>query len=103
MTILEPNRSRFSINLLPFALALVLIGLAVFSIYLYNQNVGLRHLISQNSRELQSQVVKNSDLKNQYYQVLSAKAVESVAREKGLVREKNPQYLESKPLTLNRQ
>lgn len=102
MTIIEPNRSRLSIKLLPFILAMLLISLAVFSIYIYNQNVGLRHLISQNSKELQAQVVKNGDLKNQFYQVLSAKTVESVARAQGLVREKNPQYLESKPLTLNR-
>lgn len=73
-----------------------MVVMAVFSIYFYNRNVDLRHSINSISRELQVQRTVNADFKNQYYQVLNSKNVEIIAKQKGLIPEKNPVYLESK-------
>ncbi len=77
-------------------LAGFLVVMAVLGIYFYNQNVNLEHAINKISKELQSERTANADFKNHFYQVLNSKNVEAVARQSGLVSEKNPVYLESK-------
>ncbi len=70
--------------------------MAISGIYFYNQNVNLEHAINKISKELQSARTANADFKNHFYQILNSKNVEAIARQNGLVPEKNPVYLESK-------
>ena len=92
MTIIEPNKNKYRISSLLFLLAIALITFAICNIYLYNQNVNLRHVVNDNSKKLQEQRITNADYKNQFYQILDSKKVELLAKEKRLVPEKNPEY-----------
>lgn len=99
MTIIQPNKN-FVFNPTLILLAAFLIFMAVFGVQLYNQNVKLRHAISESQKNLQEQSALNADFKNKYYQLLNNLNIETIAKQKGLVPDKNPTYLESKALTL---
>lgn len=94
MTILQPH-SYSKLNPVSIFLGLVLVSMAAFSIYFYNQNVNLRHAVSQASKELQIQRTSNADFKNRFYQIFNSKNVKALAEEKGLISEKNPAYLKT--------
>lgn len=95
MTIIEPNKNKYKINSLFFTLVIVLVTLATFNIYFYNRNVNLKHSINNYQKELQEQRVTNADYKNQFYQILDSEKIELLAKEKGLIQEKNPKYFEA--------
>lgn len=99
MTIIQPNKN-FIFNPALVLLAVFLVFLAIFGIQLYNQNVGLRHAVSENQKKFQEQSALNAEYKNKYYQILNNRNIETVARQKGLIPDKNPAYLENRALTL---
>jgi cell division protein FtsL len=99
MTIIEPNKN-YIFNPFLILSAVFLIFMAILGIWLYNQNVNLRHAISESRKNLQEQSALNADLKNKYYQILNNRNIEGVVKQKGLIPDKNPIYLENKALTL---
>ncbi|TSC95617.1 MAG: hypothetical protein Athens071426_118 [Parcubacteria group bacterium Athens0714_26] len=95
MTIIQPNKNKYSISASLIFVILALILMAIFSIYLYNQNVDMRHSISIGMEQLQSLQEVNAEYKDKIYQILDFKNAETMAKELNLVQEKNPAYLES--------
>ena len=97
MTIIEPNKNKYYANEILY-LALFIIAGAVLSIYFYNLNVNLKYRISLQEKSLQKLEVLNADLRNQIYQVLDSKNLADFAKKQNLISDKNPDYLENKPL-----
>ncbi len=62
-------------------------------VFEYNQTVSLRHEIERQSVFLRDSELANVELKNDYYRLMDAAALEAVALENGLTLDGNPQYL----------
>ncbi len=95
MTIIQPNKNAYRLIASILWLILILVILAIGNIYFYNRNVGLKHVVNENRQEIQKQRVMNADYKNQFYQILDSQKIESLAKEKRLIPDKNPEYLET--------
>ncbi len=95
MTIIQPNNNAYKFITSILWLILILIILAIGNIYFYNRNVNLKHVVNNNLQEIQKQRVINADYKNQFYQVLDSKKIDSLTKEKQLIPDKNPEYLEA--------
>lgn len=75
-----------------------MILMAISGIYLYNQNVNLKHFLTNNLDKLQDLQETNADYKNKLYQVLDPQNIPSIAQELNLVQEKYPRYFENKEI-----
>lgn len=97
MTIIEPNKNKlYSAEFLYLGLLLLL--LAILSIRFYNSNVNLKFQISQQEREIQQLESTNADFRNQLYQILDPKNLSALIQNQNLISERNPEYLENRPL-----
>ncbi|HDH31630.1 MAG TPA: hypothetical protein ENH26_02555 [Candidatus Wolfebacteria bacterium] len=98
MTIIQPNKNNNKTNLIISASVVILVVSAVWSIFIYNRVVNLRHE-NQRQEVLFRQVeVANAELKNNFYGMTDADGFESALDSQRLILEKNPKYLK---LTLN--
>lgn len=97
MTYIQPNKHN-KINFLTYTLILIIVFSASGGIFLYNQSVDLNHNIINQEKLVRDAEVENAELKNSLYQLIESKNLETLANEKSLVVEKNPQYI-----TINRQ
>jgi len=94
MTIIEPNKARYSYNSSPLLLSFALIGLVLLNIYIYNENVGLKHSISDGSKNLQNLQVANAEFKNQLYKITDVSSLNILVKNNNLVKETKPKYFE---------
>ncbi len=103
MTIIEPNKTKYSYNSSPLLLSFALVGLVLLNIYIYNENVGLKHSISDNSKNLQVLQLANADFKNQLYKITDLSSLNGIVKTNGLVKETKPKYFEksSEALAVN--
>ena len=81
-------------------MAAIFIILAVSGVYFYNQNVELRHAAADLSQKVETLQVANAEYKNKLYTLLEGVSVEAFVAKYQLVKEKNPQYLEGKAISL---
>ena len=95
MTILQPYQSTRRFNIPLTGVLLLIAAFGVLSVYFYNQNVEHRHALNDGLKKLQAMEAVNADLKNQLYQTLDTARIEAVATERNLIKDKNPQYLET--------
>ena len=97
MTIIEPNKNikKKQSNLMLVGSIAALLGVALWTIVVYNQTVTLGHKFSEAKNQLQELTSRNAELKNNSYQVMDTKSLHGVAREFGLVKVENPEYLET--------
>jgi len=95
MTIIQPNRESKKTSLF----ALVLTGIAVLSVvwgvFIYNQLVDIRHEVKEASNNVGKAEVTNAELKNNLYNMIDSGNLESLAQDKSLALENNPQYVKS--------
>lgn len=94
MTIIKPNKNKIVFNLPCVALSSILIFMAAFSVFLYNQNVNLRHSVSAGLERLQTLQEQNADFKNKNYTFLDSKNTSELAKQFNLVQDDKPEYLE---------
>lgn len=96
MTIIEPNKHK--LNLAPsfIFLGIILAFSVIFIINLYSRGVDLRHNLISKNKQLEELRVLNADYKNRLYQVLNSQNISSITKERNLIPEKNPRYLEGK-------
>lgn len=82
--------SRLSV----FIRALVLLVAASFLVvlYLYNQNVNLRHEIDSQSKILHHAAAINTELNDDLYKLTDAVVLKNLAGERNLIEDKNPNY-----------
>ncbi len=72
-----------------------LLGVAFWTIMVYNQTVILSKEFSEVKNHLEELVAKNAELKNDSYSAIDTKSLHNIAREFGLVKVENPEYLET--------
>jgi len=96
MTIIEPNRSKYSYNLSVLLMSVLLAFLAFSNIYIYNKNVALKQFISEGSKNLQELQVANAESKNMLYKMTDLSNLNSVIENNGLVKDRNPKYFENR-------
>ncbi len=92
MTIIQPNRNKYFLRVLVFFGASVL-SVLVYAVVVYIQNVSLSHDINVRKAALENIRVENAELKNRFFQITDSSNLEKLAKEKGLVYDKNPQWV----------
>ncbi len=97
MTIIEPQKNKYYANEFIY-IGLLLLASAMLCIYLYNLNVNLKYQLSLQERAFQELEVLNADLRNKLYGVLDFNNLSALIQKANLVSDKNPDYLENKPL-----
>ena len=91
MTIIQPNKHR-DIKRLSVSLGVLLVGALSMLVFVYIETVNLNHNITDAKNRLESIKVDNADLKDEYYGLVDADNLEELAAERGLVKDKNPQW-----------
>ncbi len=93
MTIIEPNKHKFRINLALLGMALVVAGGALASIFFYSDTVNLRHAIQEATKAVEALRAKNAEERSELYAALDADRLSATALELGFVKETSPRYL----------
>jgi len=91
MTVIQPNKTKKFIHLL-FVFGGALILIAAFYVFIYSKTVSLKHDIEKTKVQLNELRVQNAELKNDFYSALDSRKLEELAKEKGLIYDKNPQW-----------
>jgi cell division protein FtsB len=95
MTIIEPHKQKSKIIAL-IVLLLVLGGVfGAYAILLNASIVNLAHTIEENEAAVAELQVRQSELQNELYAMLDPEVLEAQAKEKGLVLDAKPRYLET--------
>jgi len=91
MTIIKPNAYR---KIKKTAIVLVSVSLSplIFVVFLNIRNVDLRLDIAGAEIKLEDLKVENADLKSDFYSMMDSENLENLATERGLIKEKNPQW-----------
>lgn len=94
MTIIRPRKNPQTIRkTIIFFGALLLVGVAVL-IVIYNRTVEIEHGITELRKDFEQVQARNAELKDGFFKLFSNENVERVAREKHLIRDKEPQFME---------
>lgn len=91
MTIIRPNAYK-EIKKLVALLSVVLVGTLLLGVFIYLQTVSMKHDIANAQDNLDELKVENADLKNSFYGMMDSDNLEKLALERGLVKDKNPQW-----------
>lgn len=94
MTILRPKKNKSAPNKLAVFLAAVSFLGVLWLVVLFNQTVTVEHDVSKLSLESQSVEAKNAELKDELFLIFDKDSAGGLARERALIEEKNPEYLE---------
>lgn len=92
MTIIKPKSYRNYLNFILWFVILILLG-GSFYIFEYNQFATNRDLLQKIKTSIAELQVKNADLKNNLYEIIDGPRLLSLAKERGLVLDKKPEYL----------
>jgi hypothetical protein len=98
MTIIEPNKNRKSTNILFWGSIALLIGVALWTISVYNQTVNLSHEIKSAEAKAGALEAGNAELKNKRYGLMDARELHAIAASYGLIKITHPEYLELPPV-----
>ncbi|MBI2075384.1 MAG: hypothetical protein HYT82_01810 [Candidatus Harrisonbacteria bacterium] len=94
MTIIEPNKTQRGVRIVFAGSIVALIGVALWSIVLYNRTVNMAHEISAYERAYNAMLVKNGELKHTLYALTDVKNLRRVAANLGLVPMRHLEYIE---------
>lgn len=93
MTIIQPHKNNGKTGVLIPFLVIGCVSAAVWSIFLYNQVVELRHELSNNADNLHKTEIGNAELKDNLYKLTDESYFSSSTKIQSLTLEKNPQYV----------
>ena len=91
MTFIKPEKVGL-VNKILIALAIPLIGGAIWLIFVYNQVVSINHEISSLKKEIELNQAAIAELKEKVFSLYSSENVEYIIGQLNLVQEKNPEY-----------
>ena len=91
MTILQPNKYK-DLKGLVISLGVFMVGIILIWVFVYIQTVDLRHDLVDAKQYLEETKTENADLKNEYYSLVDTNSLETLAKERGFIRDKNPQW-----------
>jgi len=94
MTFIQPPRSNNLLNKILLFLILGLIFGTYWLITLYSNSVGLTHGILDMRSQISQIQTQNAELKNKVFSLLDSANLQNLAKDRQLIQEKNPQYLE---------
>ena len=94
MTIIGPDKAAKVANKMLIVSLASLVAIAVGSIFVYNQTVNLSHELKDKEKEHQSLLTMNAELKNKRYNMTDVKNLAVIAKESGLVKVPNVEYIE---------
>ena len=103
MTIVQSPRGGKNKKLITVSLVVsgvLLVFALLLTLFSYNQIVNLNHELSSRRDILQEVQARNAELKQSVYNLVSYENLERVARERSLVKEKNPEYLKGRSMDL---
>lgn len=83
------------------ALSVGAVGAVIGGVFFYNQVVNNNHEVAQQRNELRDVEVKNAELKSALYAMTDTSKVEELAVRRGLVVEKNPEYVKRQEVSIN--
>ena len=69
-----------------------MVGIILIWVFVYIQTVDLRHDLVDAKQYLEETKTENADLKNEYYSLVDTNSLETLAKERGFIRDKNPQW-----------
>ncbi|OGE84091.1 MAG: hypothetical protein A3B23_02465 [Candidatus Colwellbacteria bacterium RIFCSPLOWO2_01_FULL_48_10] len=93
MTVIQPNKYKKSAVRLIAPLGFLVLVLLGAEVATYAQMVNLQHdagVLSARAGELR---VENAELKNDFYAITDQKNLDRLAKERGLVQDKNPKWV----------
>ncbi len=100
MTIIRPNKGNKKLhNIIILFLGCFVVAFIVSGISMYGIVVGLHHDINKLQENLQKEELSKSKLQNQIFQITDVSNLERNAIQIGLIKEQNPQYLNTKSIT----
>ncbi|MDO8504869.1 MAG: hypothetical protein Q7S36_03380 [Candidatus Liptonbacteria bacterium] len=99
MTFIRKEKEN-NINLLLLLLAVPLIFGIISIIAVYNQTINLKHGITDMKVEMRKIESESAGLNDRLFGIFDPKKVEEFAKERGLVKEAKPSYLEVTPWAL---
>jgi cell division protein FtsL len=95
MTIIKPNKQKKEAVWI-YAFSFIGISLVLSVIFcgcIYSKTVGLKHEIATLGSRINSEKTDNAELKNVIFKMTDPQILETIAEEKGLVEDKNPQWV----------
>ena len=97
MTIIRPYDNQKKIfNLLIITLGVFAAGFIVIGITMYGALVGLQHDIQRTQQKIQEEQLASTKIQNQMYGITDVLYLEKKVIEMGLLKERNPEYLNKK-------
>lgn len=94
MTIISQHKTEYVHRTPLIVLGAITICTMALGLFWYNQIVNLSHELESRRQDIQKIQVQNADLKQRVYALVSFENLKKVARERNLVAEKNPRYLQ---------
>ena len=91
MTIIQPNKYK-DIKRLVISLGALTVGMIILLVLVYMRTVNLSYNLVEAKQNLEEVKVQNAELKNDYYGLVDADNLETLAKERGFIRDKNPQW-----------
>lgn len=95
MTYIQPNKNNNKINFIISILTILMVSIAVWEVFLYNQVVNLRYEIVDYEKMIRLEEVKSAELKNNLYSILNPKNFEIFKTDETLVLDNHPEYVKS--------
>jgi cell division protein FtsL len=93
MTTVQSDTTNTLLNRLLLVLVVLFIVCAISTVLLYNRYVNLSHGITEMKDSIRSLQTGNSEIKDKIFAMTSSENLAKFAVERGLVTDKQPQYL----------
>lgn len=93
MTVIQPNKNNTKLTKLIFYMCLGLFALVWFEVRVYSESVNLQHELIVLSERADAERVSNAELKNDYYALMDQENLDKLAKQRGLIRDKNPKWV----------
>ncbi len=93
MTVIQPNKNNSGTFKTIFMMSFMVLGLLLAEIWNYSQTVNLKHDTITLSSKIDALRLENAELKNRFYSLTDKSSFDSLAKQKGLIEDKNPKWV----------
>src|SRR5688572_26017898 len=93
MTVIQPNKNNKSASKAIFMISVMVFGLLLTEIWNYSQTVNLKHDTITLGSKIDALRLENAELKNKFYGMTGKGSFDSLAKQRGLVEDKNPKWV----------
>lgn len=93
MTVIQPNKNNRQLFRTIFMMGFAVAGLLLTEIWIYSQTVNLKHDTITLGSKLDDLRLENAGLKNKFYSLTAKANLDLLAKQKGLIEDKNPKWV----------